>query len=481
MSLIERFDHPDSQSMREARVKAYELAASCLQPGWTVLDVGCGNGEGTYMLACADKAQAIEGIDPNLRAISHAQDLFRHPALAFQHADFLTRSNRTHAYDAVVCFHALERMTEDTKWLQTIFQALKPGGALFLSGPNQDRIPCTIRQHPWNKRHYRPGNLEELLTNAKFRTLRRLTLADGDTPAWSTDKDGDYYLLVSARPGQDQKNPGIRDAESRAEKTKRNMPSVLGPAVPSPTVSVIMPTYQRPHIIGEAIQSVLVQTFPDFELIVVDDGGCGETQRCVSRFNDPRIQYLRIPHGGLSCALNAGLKAARGTYIGYLDDDDIYYPQHLALLVQALETGTHQVVYSDAMRAVQQPAHISEAQQPLYQTIHRSLSWQVDFSRELYLVTNFTPVLSVMHRKDLLDCVGGFDEQLPVLMDWDFWIRMSQHTPFRRIPEVTCEFRVRDDGTNMSAERQRDFTECRRIINERYVHLLTPLMTGIRS
>src|SRR3989338_10329538 len=100
----------------------------------------------------------------------------------------------------------------------------------------------------------------------------------------------------------------------------------------NPKVSIIMPTYNRARLINKAVDSVLKQTFKDYELIIIDDGSLDNTKDIVACYNDPRIIYFRKNHKNAASARNYGLKRARGEYIAYCDDDCRYYPYHLQKL-----------------------------------------------------------------------------------------------------------------------------------------------------
>ncbi|NIW46854.1 MAG: glycosyltransferase, partial [Gammaproteobacteria bacterium] len=92
------------------------------------------------------------------------------------------------------------------------------------------------------------------------------------------------------------------------------------------TVSVIIPAYNQGHYLGECVQSVLDQTYPDFEIIIVNDGSTDNTQRVAKSFSDPRIKYIYQENRGLSGARNTGIRNAIGTYVTYLDSDDLFLP-----------------------------------------------------------------------------------------------------------------------------------------------------------
>jgi hypothetical protein len=217
-------------------------------------------------------------------------------------------------------------------------------------------------------------------------------------------------------------------------------------------VSVIMPTFNRPEMLAAAIDSVRRQNLQNFEVVVVNDAGV-DVDAVVSKRNKSRkITYVRHGHNrGLAAARNTGIKLARGQYIAYLDDDDLFYPDHLQTLVHCLENQDCSVAYTDAHRAHQQ------VQDGKTVVTHRDLPFSVDFDHDRILVGNFIPVLCVMHRRSCLDETGLFDESLTTHEDWDMWIRMSRKSRFAHIRKVTCEFSWRTDGTTMTSRKQRDF------------------------
>lgn len=98
-----------------------------------------------------------------------------------------------------------------------------------------------------------------------------------------------------------------------------------------PFFSIIIPAYNLENYIAAALQSVLVQTFQDFEIIIVDDGSSDETVSIIQSFHDPRIRLVSQVNGGVSRARNAGMKKAVGAYIAFMDGDDYWYPEHLEL------------------------------------------------------------------------------------------------------------------------------------------------------
>ena len=242
-----------------------------------------------------------------------------------------------------------------------------------------------------------------------------------------------------------------------------NVSSVVQRIAEQPLVTVIIPTKDRPEMLAQAIQSVLDQTFTELEIIVVNDGGV-DVQSVISRLNTRgNIVYKkhdRAPER--SAARNTGIRAARGKYIAYLDDDDNYYPNHIETLVKFLENSEYKIAYTDAVMAQQ------EKQNGEYVTINRSVPHSLDFDKDKILVSNCTPNLCLMHEKSCLDEVGLFDETLSTHEDWDLIIRLSRKFDIAHIKETTCEFTQRNDGTNTSSDNRADFTRTREIIFNRY-------------
>jgi len=156
---------------------------------------------------------------------------------------------------------------------------------------------------------------------------------------------------------------------------------------------------------------------------------------------------------------------AQGKYIAYLDDDDIFYPDHIETLVIFLESSDYKVAYTDAFRAHQ------TLQEDKYVVTQRDgpLSFDFDYNRILY--QNFVPVLCFMHQKSCLEELGGFDEMLKRHEDWDMWIRMSREFKMAHIKKSTCEYTYRRDGSSMTSGRKAEFRKTCEMIFEKHKHL----------
>ena len=240
------------------------------------------------------------------------------------------------------------------------------------------------------------------------------------------------------------------------------------PLVEGPLVSVIVPTFDRPEMLREALRSILQQTFQDFEVIVVNDAG-RDVSSVVDALASPKISYL--PHDsnkGLAAARNSGIRAAKGKYIAYLDDDDLYYPDHLETLVTFLEGSDEKVAYCDSYRAFQKKVD------GRYEVVGREIAHGIDFDYDRILVDNFVPVLCFMHEKRCLEESGSFDETLLRHEDWDLWIRMSRKFRFAHIPKITSEFSSRVDGNNMTTGTVPMFFATKSAIYAKYRELASP-------
>jgi len=232
-----------------------------------------------------------------------------------------------------------------------------------------------------------------------------------------------------------------------------------------PMVSVIVPTLNRPDMLKRAVQSILSQTYPNFEIIVINDGGDDVAQTLNPLNTRNNIRCIRHETTKeRSAARNTGLRAARGKYIAYLDDDDRFYPNHLSILVNFMESHKVKAAYADAYRALE------ELENNAYVVKQRQLLYSCSFDPDRLLVENLFPTLCVMHQRACIDEAGMFDETLQTHEDWDMWVRLSRLYCFHHIPVVTAEYSYRNDKTNTSTARLADFNETRERIYRKYRH-----------
>jgi glycosyltransferase involved in cell wall biosynthesis len=198
------------------------------------------------------------------------------------------------------------------------------------------------------------------------------------------------------------------------------------PLAATPLVSVIIPTYNRGWILAEAIESVLVQGFGDYELIVVDDGSTDRTGEMLRSYGD-RLRTLRQANRGVSAARNAGTAAARGEWIAFLDSDDLWLPRKLERQVAFLEDRPDAEICQTEEVWIRDGRRVNPARK------HRKTGGMIfERSLELCLVSPS----AVMLRRGLLEGLGGFDESLPACEDYDLWLRVSRRRPVHLVPEA---------------------------------------------
>ncbi len=194
----------------------------------------------------------------------------------------------------------------------------------------------------------------------------------------------------------------------------------------SPLVSVIIPTYNRGWIIGEAVDSVLAQEYPNTELIVVDDGSTDATDAVLAAYGD-RIRLLRQKNRGVSAARNAGIRAAAGELIAFLDSDDLWLPAKLGRQVAFFRQHPDAVACQTEETWIRNGVRVNPGKR------HRKPSGMIFIhSLELCLVSPS----AVMIRRKLFDQVGLFDEDLPACEDYDMWLRISCRYPIHRMTDA---------------------------------------------
>ena len=207
-----------------------------------------------------------------------------------------------------------------------------------------------------------------------------------------------------------------------------------------PTVSVIIPTYNRASMLREAIQSVLDQTYSDFEIIVVDDGSTDDTRKIVNAFFDKRIRYVFQENRGRSNARNHAFALAQGKYIAFLDSDDLFLPGKLEKQVAALEKEPgFGMVYSSAICTDEQGKEIPPF---MYKATASGMIY-----RKVAFYIPLTIILpTVVMRAEVLSQVGGFDEKMERFEDTDMWRRVARRYPILAIREPLCRIRRHSDN-----------------------------------
>ena len=184
-------------------------------------------------------------------------------------------------------------------------------------------------------------------------------------------------------------------------------------------VSVIVPAYNRSRMLKEAADSVLNQDYPQFELIVVDDGSTDDTPELLAAYGE-KITIIREPNRGVSAARNRGIAAAKGELIAFLDSDDLWLPGKLAKQAAFFHARPEALICQTEEIWIRRGKRVNPKNR------HRKLSGMI-FEPSLHLC--LVSPSAVMMRRSLFEKVGLFDETLPACEDYDLWLRVSCRYP----------------------------------------------------
>lgn len=206
-------------------------------------------------------------------------------------------------------------------------------------------------------------------------------------------------------------------------------------------VSIITPTYNRAHLIGETIQSVLAQTYTNFEHIIIDDGSTDDTENVVKSFNDERLKYFKYGKiGNISALLNLGIKHSSGDFIAVLDSDDLWVTHKLETVINifnsddSIQLVTHDIQYFSDKNKLQK----------------KYCSYESDFYKNILkevLIFKFIPFAVFTFRKNLLETTGAFNEKF-IVGDQDFFIRVSVNNKIYFHNECLAQIRIHSQNTH---------------------------------
>lgn len=216
---------------------------------------------------------------------------------------------------------------------------------------------------------------------------------------------------------------------------------------PNPTVSVIVPTCNRPELLRVALNSLTWQAFKDFEVIVVNDGEADVTPVAAEFAGSLDLVLLESPvkGSGPSAVRNTGIRAARGTYLCYLDDDDFYYEHNIKVLYNAIRRFGLRVAYGEEILALQKLVGGKTV------TVARYINHEAgNFSLARLAGENFLPTRALMHKADCLKRSGLFAEYLRGHEDWDLWQRMARHYTFMPVKTPIAEYLFHHEDGQLS-------------------------------
>jgi LmbE family N-acetylglucosaminyl deacetylase/GT2 family glycosyltransferase len=237
-----------------------------------------------------------------------------------------------------------------------------------------------------------------------------------------------------------------------------------------PRISVVVRTRDRPELVGEALASLAEGEYRRAEVVLVNDGG--EPPPVPDGYPLPLVRIDLAENRGRAAAAQAGIAAATGQYVAFLDDDDLAAPEHLATLAGLVSAAGVRVAYTDAAVAVYE----LDAEGG-WTCRERRLPYSRDFDPDLLLVDNYIPFNTLLVERSLFAGVGPFDVSLPFFEDWDFLIRLSAVTSFQHLARVTCEYRHFRGGGHVFGERPReraDFLEVKARVLAKHATRLGP-------
>ncbi|HXG94351.1 MAG TPA: glycosyltransferase [Blastocatellia bacterium] len=207
-------------------------------------------------------------------------------------------------------------------------------------------------------------------------------------------------------------------------------------------VSVVIPTFNSARYVVDAVESVLSQSFRDFEIIVVDDGSTDETEDVMRRY-ESKVRYIRQANGGVARARNRGIEEARGQYVAFLDADDTWFADKLERQMAALASHPQYRVCYTAFTMV-------DSELAPLGTVRSS---RVGSTLEDLLLRGnvIGSICTVLCERSLFETVGGFDAALSQCADWDMWVRLAAHTEFLYLDEPTVTYRQHDANMSRNA------------------------------
>lgn len=232
-----------------------------------------------------------------------------------------------------------------------------------------------------------------------------------------------------------------------------------------PLVSVIVRTHQRPDVLRETLVSLKNQTYSNIEIVVVEDGENQAEQMIQTEFSDININYFATGKNvGRSRAGNLAIQKAAGKYINFLDDDDLFFADHVEVLVNVLEQSTEKAAYAVGLETAIQVNELSPYRYEVknYQTVHHQ-----PFDRIMLCHHNYIPIQCIMFSRELFDLYGGLDENVDALEDWDLWVRYSLYTDFVYVEKTTSVYRVPYDTAQKKA-RQKALNDALEIMREKH-------------
>lgn len=230
----------------------------------------------------------------------------------------------------------------------------------------------------------------------------------------------------------------------------------------APLVSILIRTCNRPKLLRECLQSISQQTYRNIEVIIVEDGK-DYSAKVRQEFSALNIKYQAARQKVGRCKVgNIALSMATGKYCNFLDDDDVFYPEHIEALVNALEQSEDKIAYADSFLAQY------DGQLENYRIVGISPFVSGPFQKSNLLAGNLFPIQAVMFEKSVYDQLGGIDEKIDVLEDWDLWLKYSTRHHFCYVPYTTSIFKAPLETTTTAEQRRLHMEKFYQKIRSRY-------------
>lgn len=231
---------------------------------------------------------------------------------------------------------------------------------------------------------------------------------------------------------------------------KSSRKSGLGEKMPK--VSVIIPVYNGEKFLSEAIESVMAQTYPDWEIIAVDGGSTDKTPGILKKYKQQLHSKMLVisQKSNVSVARNIGINASRGEYIAFLDHDDLWLPEKLERQVELLDSNKEvMLVYSDSY-IIDSNGNLKK--ETMFQKVR---PYRGKVFNELFYV-DFIPTLTVVVRKEVFGKVGMFNPEYRQCEDYDLWLRIAERYPIDYLEQPLAKYRIHEGGASRNTELSTD-------------------------
>ena len=234
-------------------------------------------------------------------------------------------------------------------------------------------------------------------------------------------------------------------------------------------ISVIIPTFNRENLIKDAINSVLEQTYQNFEILIIDDGSTDDTSDVVKSIGDTRIKYIYQENAGVSRARNNGIENAQGEYIAFLDSDDFWHPEKLEKQATVLDQNSDADIVTNSSQYQTFQNDLICIKNNLAKNQKEVISMMLLCQDMVY---TGTPVLCV--RKRIFEKSGVFDEEMRFCEDWDLFFRMALVGKVYNIPEILTYVRSHKDNVTKTSSVNKFKEGKLRFLNKAFSNELLP-------